>query len=69
MNESSATETPIDEIYRIRRMVSAEFCNDPDKLFRAVSEQQKQDIRDGQVFWGFDDAGKLAPIPGNSCLD
>ena len=56
-------ETPIDEIYRIRQEISAAYDHDPHKLFLAVVEQQKQRAREGQVYWGYNAAGELAPLP------
>ena len=56
-------DTPIDEIYRIRQEISAAYDHDPHKLFIAVVEQQKQRAREGQVYWGYNDAGELAPLP------
>lgn len=61
--EKPTFDTPIDEIYRIRQMISAEYDHDPHKLFLAVVEQQKQRALEGQVYWGYNDAGELAPLP------
>ena len=41
-HETTSSETPIDEIYRIRQEISAAYDHDPHKLFLAVVEQQKQ---------------------------
>ena len=56
-------ESPIDEIYRIRQEISAQYDHDPHKLFVAMVEKQKERARQGQVFWGYNDAGELAPLP------
>lgn len=67
-NEMPAFDTPIDEIYWIRQQISAEYDHDPHKLFLAVIEQQKQRVREGQVYWGYNDAGELAPLPKEAIL-
>lgn len=67
-NEMPTFETPIDEIYRIRQQISAEYDHDPHKLFLAVIEQQKQCVREGQVYWGYNAAGELAPLPKEAIL-
>lgn len=56
-------ESPIDEIYRIRQEISAQYDHDPDKLFNAMVEKQKERARQGQVYWGYNAAGELAPLP------
>ena len=63
MHESKTFESPIDEIYRIRQEISVAYNHDPHKLFLAVVEQQKQLAREGQVYWGYNSAGELAPLP------
>lgn len=55
-------EAPIDEIYRIRQEISAQYGHDPYKLYCAVLEDQRERARQGQVYWGYNAAGKLAPI-------
>ena len=62
-NEMPTFDSPIDEIYWIRQQISAEYDHDPHKLFLAVVEQQKQRAREGQVYWGYNAAGELAPLP------
>lgn len=62
-HETITFETPIDEIYRIRQEISAAYDHDPHKLFLAVVEQQKQRAREGQVYWGYNADGELAPLP------
>ena len=62
-HETITFETPIDEIYRIRQEISATYDHDPHKLFLAVVEQQKQCARKGQVYWGYNADGELAPLP------
>ena len=61
--EMPTFETPIDEIYWIRQKISAEYDHDPHKYFLAMVEQQKQRAREGQVYWGYNAAGELAPLP------
>ena len=61
--EMPAFETPTDEIYRMRQKISAEYDHDPHKYYVAMVEQQKRLAREGQVFWGFNAAGELAPLP------
>lgn len=56
-------ESPIDEIYRIRQEISAQYDHDPDKLFNAMVAKQKERARQGQVYWGYNAAGELAPLP------
>lgn len=56
-------DSPIEEIYAIRQKISAEYEHDPDKLFRAVVEQQKRQVSEGRVYWGFNADGELAPLP------
>ena len=60
---SEILESPIDEIYRIRQEISAQYDHDPHKLFVAMVAKQKERARQGQVFWGYNDAGELAPLP------
>ena len=62
-HETTSLETPIDEIYRIRQEISAAYDHAPHKLFLAVVEQQKQCAREGQVYWGYNADGELAPLP------
>lgn len=59
-------KNPIEEIHRIRQEISAAYGHDPEKLNHAVVEQQKQCVREGQVFWGYNEAGELAPLPKDS---
>ena len=56
-------ESPIDEVYRIRQEISAQYDHDPYKLYCAVVQEQRERARQGQVFWGYNDAGELAPLP------
>ena len=62
-NEMPTFETPIDEIYWIRQQISAQYDHDPHKLHLAMVEEQKRLAREGQVFWGFNADGELAPLP------
>jgi hypothetical protein len=61
-------ESPIDEIYRIRREISAQYDHDPKKLFVAMVAKQKERARQGQVYWGYNAAGELAPLPMEAVL-
>lgn len=61
-------ESPIDEIYRIRQEISAQYDHDPDKLYRAMVAKQKERARQGQVYWGYNAAGELAPLPMEAIL-
>ena len=61
--DMNACDPVLEEIYRIRQKISAEYDHDPHKYFLAMVEQQKQRAREGQVFWGFNAAGELAPLP------
>ena len=59
-------ESPIDEIYRIRQEISAQYDHDPHKLYCAVLEDQRERARQGQVYWGYNADGVLAPLPAGS---
>ena len=59
-------ESPIDEIYRIRQEISAQYDHDPHKLYCAVLEEQKERARHGQVYWGYNADGVLAPLPAGA---
>ena len=59
-------ESPIDEIYRIRQEISAQYDHDPHKLYCAVLEDQRERARQGQVYWGYNAVGVLAPLPTGS---
>lgn len=59
---SEVLESPIDEIYRIRQEISAQYDHDPYKLYCAVVQDQRERARQGQVFWGYNAAGELAPL-------
>ena len=61
-------ESPIDEIYRIRQEISAQYDHDPYKLYCAVLEEQRERARQGQVYWGYNAAGELAPLPLEAVL-
>ena len=61
-------ESPIDEIYRIRQEISAQYDHDPYKLYCAVLEEQRERARHGQVYWGYNAAGELAPLPLETVL-
>ena len=61
-------ESPIDEIYRIRQEISAQYDHDPDKLYHAMVAKQKERARQGQVYWGYNAAGELAPLPMEAIL-
>ena len=63
---SEVLESPIDEIYRIRQEISAQYDHDPYKLYCAVVQEQRERARLGQVFWGYNAAGELAPLPMES---
>ena len=65
---SEVIESPIEEIYRIRREISARYDHDPDKLYRAMVAKQKERARQGQVYWGYNAAGELAPLPLETVL-
>lgn len=60
---SEVLESPIDEIYRIRQEISAQYDHNPYKLYCAVVQEQRERARQGQVFWGYNAAGELAPLP------
>lgn len=60
--KSDTLESPIDEIYRIRHEISAQYDHDPHKLFVAMVAKQRERARQGQVFWGYNAAGELAPL-------
>ena len=62
-NEMPTFETPIDEIYWIRQQISAQYDHDPHKYYLAMVEEQKRLAREGQVFWGYNADGELAPLP------
>ena len=55
-------ETPIDEIYRIRQEISAQYGHDPEKLYFAMVSDQRKQATKGQVFWGYNADGILAPL-------
>ena len=59
-------ESPIDEIYRIRHEISARYDHDPHKLFVAMIAKQKERARQGQIYWGYNADGVLAPLPAGS---
>lgn len=59
-------ESPIDEIYRIRQEISAQYDHDLHKLYCAVLEEQRERARQGQVYWGYNADGVLAPLPAGS---
>jgi hypothetical protein len=59
-------ESPIEEIYRIRQEISARYDHDPHKLFVAMVAKQKERARQGQVYWGYNADGVLAPLPAGS---
>lgn len=61
--EMNAYDPVLEEIYRIRQKISAEYDHDPHKYFLAMVEQQKQRAREGQVYWGYNAASELAPLP------
>ena len=58
-----ANEFTLPKTYGIRQEISAAYDHDPHKLFLAVVEQQKQCARKGQVYWGYNADGELAPLP------
>lgn len=60
--------SPIDEIYRIRQEISAQYDHDPQKLFVAMVAKQKERARQGQVYWGYNAAGELVPLPLETVL-
>lgn len=60
---SETLESPIEEIYRIRQEISAQYGHDPYKLYCAVLKEQCERARQGQIFWGYDDSGELVPLP------
>lgn len=62
MTDKAQFETPIDEIYRIRQEISASYGHDPKIFFQAMREKQREDVRNGQVVWGYNAAGELAPL-------
>lgn len=55
-------ESPIDEIYRIRQEISAQYGHDPEKLYFAMVSDQRKQATKGQVFWGYNADGILAPL-------
>lgn len=55
-------ESPIEEIYRIRQEISARYDHDPEKLYLAMVAYQRELVKQGQVFWGYNEAGELAPL-------
>ena len=59
-------ESPIDEIYRIRQEISARYDHDPHKLFIAMVAKQNERARQGQVYWGYNADGVLAPLPAGA---
>ena len=61
-------ESPIDEVYRVRQEISAQYDHDPQKLFVAMVAKQKERARHGQVYWGYNAAGELAPLPLETVL-
>jgi len=63
---SEVLESPIEEVYRIRREISAQYDHDPDKLYRAMVKKQRERARQGHVFWGYNAAGELAPLPAEA---
>ena len=65
-HETQPMETPIEELYRIRQEISAQYDHDPHKLFLAVVEQQRERARQGQIYWGYNADGVLAPLPAGS---
>ena len=67
-HETQPMETPIEELYRIRQEISAQYDHDPHKLFLAVVEQQRERARQGQVYWGYNADGVLAPLPMEAVL-
>lgn len=54
-------KTPMDEIYDVRRKISAAYDHDPQKYYEAMVAYQRELAKQGQVFWGYNDAGELAP--------
>ena len=61
--DMNAYDPVLEEIYRIRQKISAEYDHDPHKYFLAMVERQKQRAREGQVYLGYNAAGELAPLP------
>jgi len=61
--DMNAYDPVLEEIYRIRQEISAACDHNPHKFFLAVVEQQKRRAREGQVYWGYNDAGELTPLP------
>ena len=60
--------TPMDEIYAVRQKISAFYNHDPHSYFKAMVERQKEHARQGRVYWGYNAAGELAPIPLETML-
>jgi hypothetical protein len=56
------SETPLDEIYRIRQEISAQYGHSPEKLYLAMVSDQREQARKGQVFWGYNADGVLVPL-------
>lgn len=52
----------MDEIYRIRQEISAQYDHDSHKLYCAVLEEQRKRAHQGLVFWGYNATGELAPL-------
>ena len=65
---SEVLESPIEEIYRIRREISAQYDHDPYKLYCAVVQEQRERARQGHVYWGYNAAGELAPLTMEAML-
>lgn len=63
---SETLESPIEEIYRIRQEISAQYGHDPYKLYCAVLDDQRARARNGQIYWGYNVAGKLVPLQTES---
>ena len=55
--------TPMDEIHAVRQKISAAYNHNPHLYFKAVVERQKERARQGRVYWGYNAAGELAPLP------
>lgn len=60
---SELLESPMDEIYRIRQEISAQYDHNLYRLYCAVLNDQRARARQGQIYWGYNAAGELAPIP------
>ncbi|MGN0846011.1 MAG: hypothetical protein ACI4RA_01345 [Kiritimatiellia bacterium] len=53
---------PMEEVYAVRRKISERYGHNPDCYYQAMTERQNRSRAEGRVYWGYNEAGELAPL-------